>query len=615
MNKPLSEPVNARRLQAPRLTKWPGKYTRREVAIWSGGYTRVLGPRSVVEYGGTAMAERQVERIVLIGFSGSGKTTVGRLLATRLGWRFIDTDATVEVELQMPVPEVFRVHGEAAFRAAERRGLLRALEERHVVVACGGGAAVEPAVWGNDLLRRVGTIVVALDTRPETVVRRLEIQRVAGGDAVERPMLAGEDALGRATALKAERQGSYDRADMTLIVDAVKEVEVVEEIVACLGMRNADEEPEVRLRTSTGASAIFIRPGAAARIGTLVRDRWAASSRAWLITDEVVGGMYADQVQESLERASFVVQITTVPPGEGSKSLNGASGLYDTLLGGGIERGDVVVALGGGVIGDLAGFVAATVLRGVGCVQVPTTLLAMVDSSVGGKTGINHPTGKNLIGAFSQPPLVIIDPLLLRTLAPREVAGGWAEIVKHAVIQPSVPGGERRDLVTFLRRNAGHLGALREPALSYLIRRNVELKAAVVEADEREAGIRAYLNFGHTIGHAIEAAGYTLIHGEAVAVGMRAAARLGLVMGTCGRSDVFLIDSLLDQFNLPRQAGVDPEQVLGLLGNDKKRTAGTQRWVLPLGGGGVTIRDDVPARVVRDVVTEVTGRGDAVALV
>jgi 3-dehydroquinate synthetase len=171
------------------------------------------------------------------------------------------------------------------------------------------------------------------------------------------------------------------------------------------------------------------------------------------------------------------------------------------------------------------------VLRGVGLVQVPTTLLSAVDSSVGGKTGINHSAGKNLIGAFLQPPLVIIDPDLLRTAPPRELRSGWGEVIKHAFIQRSTPGGERNDLLTFLERNAANLMALAEPAISYAIWRNVALKAAVVQEDEREVGIRAYLNFGHTLGHAIEAADYHLLHGEAIAVGMCAAAALGAGMG------------------------------------------------------------------------------------
>jgi 3-dehydroquinate synthase len=266
----------------------------------------------------------------------------------------------------------------------------------------------------------------------------------------------------------------------------------------------------------------------------------------------------------------------------------------------------VVIALGGGVVGDLAGFVAATVLRGVGLVQVPTSLLACVDSSVGGKTGIDHLAGKNLIGAFYQPPLVVVDPSLLRTLPPRELTSGWAEIVKHALIQPSTPGGESADLLSFLERNADHLLALEEPATSYLIRRNVALKAAVVEADEREQGIRAYLNFGHTLGHAIEAAGYTLLHGEAIAIGMRAAARLGIAMGTFDEAGLQRLDALLDRYGLPATTDADPDRVLSLIGSDKKRAAGRQRWVLPLSAGGVTIRDDVPEAMVREALLGVT---------
>jgi 3-dehydroquinate synthase len=294
-----------------------------------------------------------------------------------------------------------------------------------------------------------------------------------------------------------------------------------------------------------------------------------------------------------MEDAGFKVASHIVAPGEGSKSLATSAKLYDWMLGGGIERGDVVVALGGGVVGDLAGYVAATVLRGVGLVQVPTTLLSAVDSSVGGKTGINHPAGKNLIGAFLQPPLVIIDPDLLRTAPPRELRSGWGEVIKHAFIQRSTPGGERNDLLTFLERNAANLLLLSEPAISYAIWRNVSLKAAVVQEDEREAGIRAYLNFGHTLGHAIEAADYHLLHGEAIAVGMCAAAALGVETGTCGADVGERVRALLHVAGLPEETSVDEERVLTLLLSDKKRVAGKQRYILPLDRGGVVMRDDV----------------------
>jgi 3-dehydroquinate synthetase len=245
-------------------------------------------------------------------------------------------------------------------------------------------------------------------------------------------------------------------------------------------------------------------------------------------------------------------------------------------------------------------------LRGVPLIQIPASLLAMVDSSIGGKTGINHRTGKNLIGAFYQPPIVVIDPELLRTLPKRELTASWAEIVKHAEIQPSSPGGERADLLAFLERNGNRLRRLESPATTYAIERNVRLKAAVVEADERETGIRAYLNFGHTLGHAIEASDYRLLHGEAISVGMRAAMRIGLRMEMIGPGDVTRLDALLDAFELPATASSDRETVLAKMGSDKKRVDGRQRWVLPLAEGGVTLRSDIPEFVVLDALREVT---------
>lgn len=553
------------------------------------------------------------ERVVLVGFSGAGKSTVARRLAATLGWDLVDTDLEVERAAGTTIPEVFRRSGEAAFRTMERQALARASGGAKVVVACGGGAAVDPEVWDAGLLGAAGTLVVALDARPETALGRLRIQAAREGSAVERPMLEGDDPLGRIERLKRERQDSYDRADVTLVVDGLSADAVAAEVAALVDRAPGTAGPEVVVATGGAQSEIHVRRGVSGEVGGLARARWPRASRAWIISDEHVATLHGDTIQEALRRDDFEAPLVTVPPGEGSKSLTEAGRLWDALLGGGIERGDLVVALGGGVVGDLAGFVAATTLRGVGLMQVPTSLLAMVDSSVGGKTGIDHRAGKNLIGVFVQPPVVAIDPGFLATLPPREVRNGWAEIVKHAIIQPSTPGGARADLETVLARNRRALLALAEPAMSYLVRRNVALKAAVVEADERESGVRAFLNFGHTLGHAIEAAGYRLPHGEAVAVGMRAVARIGARIGACGEADVARIDAAVDRFGLPRGAEVDPERVLALLGSDKKRVRGRQRWVVPIAGGGVALRDDVPPAAVRAALASVVlpGEGDA----
>lgn len=536
-----------------------------------------------------------VRRLVLAGMSGVGKSTAGRLAADLLGWRLVDMDAALEAEAGISVPEWFRSRGEASFREAERALLARSLGDEGVVIATGGGAVIDDAVWTPDLLGSEGTLVVALDAEPETSLVRLRAQVEAEGGAAERPLLAGDDPLARFRSMKAARQPAYDRAALTLAVDGSTPAQVAADLAWLAG---AGDGPDVALRTETAESAIHVRPGLLARLGTLARERWPKARGCWVVSDGNVAAIHGAAATAALEDAGFAVRLRAVPAGEGSKSVTGIADLWDWMLGGGVERSDVVVALGGGVVGDLAGFAAATTLRGVGLVQVPTSLLATVDSSVGGKTGINHPAGKNLIGAFLQPPLVVIDPVLLKTAPERELRGGWAEIVKHGVIQRSTPGGERNDLGRFLARNADRLRRLEEPALSYLIRRNVALKAAVVEADERETGIRAYLNFGHTLGHAIEASDYALLHGEAVALGMRAAARIGVEMGACDAATEAAIGEGLDRFGLPARHAIDPARVLKLVGSDKKRAHGRQRWVLPLTGGGVEIRDDVPPAAV-----------------
>lgn len=533
-----------------------------------------------------------IRRIVLVGFSGTGKTTVARLLAERLGWDAADTDEEIAAAWDTSIPEIFRSAGEAAFRSSERQALAEATRRDGVVIATGGGAVANDAAWGEEILGRDGTLVLALDADPETILSRLRDQAAREGNTVERPMLAGDDPMSRIAALQAERQEFYDRAALTLPVDNIDAAAVAGELAAVV-RGNMGEPLALRLQADSATSEILVAPGALSGLGAKVRQYWPRARRAWMITDANVGARHGAETGARLRDAGLAVETYAVPPGEGSKSLGAASDLYDWLLGKGVERGDVVIALGGGVVGDLAGFVAATVLRGIGLVQVPTSLLAMVDSSVGGKTGINHAAGKNLIGAFLQPQLVVVDTSLLGSLPPRELQSGWGEVVKHAVIQRSTPGGERSDLRKFLLRNAGSLQRIEEPAIAYAVWRNIALKAAVVAQDERERGIRAYLNFGHTLGHAIEAADYQLLHGEAVAVGMVAESHLGVLSGTCSAADAEEIAALVARFNLPTRADTSESRAFELMKSDKKRVAGKQRFVLPVSGGGVTIRTDV----------------------
>jgi shikimate kinase / 3-dehydroquinate synthase len=551
-----------------------------------------------------------VDRIVLVGFSGTGKTSIARRLAERLGWSAADTDMEIERHWGATIPAIFRNYGESTFRSSERAILKQLVTQDLVVIATGGGAAVDSEVWDQEMLGSEGTLVIALDASPETMLARLQRQAADEGAAVERPLLAGADPLARIWDLKSVRQAVYDRAHVTISSDVSSVDEVAQEIEDIADIARG-QPLSVRLDASSGASDIRVGPGVISRIGEWVRESWPKARRSWIVTDEHVGSLHAEATEDYLRASGFAVSTHAVAPGEGSKSLATAGELYDWLLEGGVERGDVIVALGGGVVGDLAGFVAATVLRGVGLVQVPTSLLAAVDSSVGGKTGINHAAGKNLIGAFLQPPIVIADTALLRTMPDRERRSGWAEVVKHAVIQRSTPGGERGDLTQVLARNAPRLSQLEEPVTSYVVWRNIALKAAVVAADERETGIRAFLNFGHTLGHAIEAVDFQLLHGEAVALGMRAASELGVLCGTCGRSEAEKIGRLIDQFDLPSSAPLDEARVTARLGSDKKRVAGQQRYVLPVDGGGVTIQDDVSDEAVRAALASVNAASSA----
>ena len=293
---------------------------------------------------------------------------------------------------------------------------------------------------------------------------------------------------------------------------------------------------------------------------------------------------YATTVGRALHEAGYEVRLVTVSPGEENKSLDQASRLCRELVRAGLDRGSAILALGGGVIGDLGGFVAATLFRGVGFVNLPTTLLAQVDSSVGGKTGVNLPEGKNLVGTFYQPRLVLADVLTLRTLTDREFRSGLAEVVKHAMIADE-------ELFRTLERDADHILERDPEILESVVARNCAIKTKVVEADEREAGERAVLNFGHTVGHAVEAAvGYgTVTHGEAVAYGMLVATTLSVRRGLCPASDARRLRDLLRRFDLIPASCPCPELLETYILRDKKMRDGVLQFVLTPGVGSVTL--------------------------
>jgi 3-dehydroquinate synthase len=346
--------------------------------------------------------------------------------------------------------------------------------------------------------------------------------------------------------------------------------------------------PTVSVNVADAPYTVRVEPGLLGRVGTVLGEL-SDSRRVAVLTDQTVAGIHLPALLRSLGAAGIEPVVAAVPPGEDHKSLTALLPVYDAFLRARIERTTPVVALGGGIVCDMGGFVAATLLRGVPFVPVPTTLLAMVDASVGGKTGVNHGVGKNLIGAFHQPTTVLADPDVLRTLPARELSGGLAECVKHDVIGDA-------DGFASLESNLDRLLRVDVAALTELVAHNVRIKASFVEADPLEHGVRAHLNFGHTFGHAVERASrHAVPHGPAVALGMVAACSLAVVLGMMTEVDCQRVVRLIGRAGLPTGGlAVDPLAILDAMAYDKKVAGGRVRLVLPDRIGHVVVRDDVP---------------------
>jgi shikimate kinase/3-dehydroquinate synthase len=546
------------------------------------------------------------ERIFLTGFSFTGKSTVARLVATELGWRHADTDDAIESLAGKSVVRLFEEDGEARFRELEARAVAAAARQDRVVVSTGGGV---PVAEENRRALASG-LVVCLEARPETILRRL---RDAAGAGSERPLLASTDPLARIVALKQERAAVYALADATVHTDAFSPVEVADAVVRAWRELAPRLDPDPNrfvlpdpkafgdaacvVRAASASYPVFVGPGELDRLGERMRAL-DLRGRAFVLSDETVFRLHGEHALGALRRADFEADAFVFPPGEASKRLETVEAAYDWLVARRADRADAVVALGGGVVGDLAGFVAATCLRGMPLVQAPTSLLAMVDASIGGKVAVDHREGKNLIGAFYQPRLVVDDVALLATLPGRSLREGFAEVIKHGLIRDPA-------MLDELERSTGALLEAEPGVMADIVARNVRIKADVVSRDERDTGLRAILNYGHTVGHALEAAtAYTrVLHGEAIAVGMMAAAEIGERIGLTPAHVRERQRRLLERFGLPvRLSGVSVDAVMDAIALDKKVAAGRLRWVLLREIGEPVLRSGVPAGVVREVV-------------
>ena len=604
--------------------------------------------------------KRETSNIVITGFSGTGKSLVAREVARQLGWDSIDTDNEIVSLAKKPIAEIFSIDGEEKFRELERVVIKRASRHSHRVIATGGGAIVDPQ---NRAKLAYNGVIVCLEARPETIYQRL-FQEGSHGPEI-RPLLEGDNPLEHIRQLKAQRQPYYDDVDLVINTDDLSIDAVAREVVkgwrllrsarndkgkarndkgkARNDKRKARNDtpsviarsavtkqshaphglPRLRLamtekakadndvaedvacwvETATQRYPIFVGYGLLDRLGEKLKE--VGSSRvAIVISDGNVSRLYGDGVQEILKAAGFAVNSFVVRPGEETKSISTAIDIYNFLIKKRVERDDILIALGGGVIGDLAGFVAATYLRGIPWVQVPTSLVAMVDASIGGKVAVNHHEGKNLIGAFYQPNFVLADTQTLATLPKRELTSGWAEVVKYGLILD-------KEFFEFLESNAGRLIKLEQDVVSKAIIRSASLKAQVVSQDEKERGQRIILNYGHTVAHGLEAATQysSFLHGEAVAIGMMGAAKLSQKSGILPANVVKRQQSLLRKFGLPTTfSATGLAEIAKAMEVDKKTRAKKIRWVLLKDIGKTAIRANVSQQDVMAVLEELSQR-------
>ena len=562
------------------------------------------------------MTARVRPNVVLIGFMATGKTSVGQIVAARLGRPFVDTDALIEAEAGRSVPRIFAEDGEAAFRRLEAEAVVRAAAAGGRVIATGGGVVLSRE--NMDRLRRHG-LIIALWADPKAILARVG----RGGD---RPLL-GDDPERRVHRLLEERSEFYRKADIVVETSALSLDEVADRVIAFVLAREDALRGAAMSGPALPAGSAGSRPVAGAAravrvdLGPRGYDVWigggilaeAASylgrcglrGRLALLTHPRIDALYGRPLARRLRKAGYEVVPLVVPPTESSKSLRVAARVFDRLVDARFDRSCALLALGGGVAGDLGGFVAATFLRGIAWVSAPTTLLAQVDASIGGKTGINF-RAKNLIGAVHQPTVVLTDTDSLRSLPPRELRSGMAEVVKTGVI--GAP-----DLFDYVESHAAECGRRDAAALEWIVARCAAYKADVVARDEREVGPRMVLNYGHTIGHAIEAAASYrgLTHGEAISVGMTIEARLAVRMGLCAPALLDRQTRLLEALGLPvRRAALSrgkppaPRAVRAAMVHDKKAAAGRLRFVLPQALGRTVIRDDVPPALIEEVLAD-----------
>lgn len=520
--------------------------------------------------------------IFLYGPPGSGKTTVGKLLSEHLALPFVDLDQQIEFIAGRSIPQIFDEKGETGFRQLEKQALFEVLNKAWGIVALGGGALLDAANRG--LVEASGS-VCCLAADQSTLLARLNAA------SLERPLLVdtpgekpGAEKLSQLLTQRSEHYASFSNQFVT-------EVSTPEEIAAEIQHRlGVFHLRGMVLKTSPAKISVGdmeqpAQSGYDVRISEALDGLGAAlhlrslSGPITLVTDQNVAAHYLERAERSLQAAGYLTRTIVIPPGEASKTMATISYLWQEFLATGLERMSTVVALGGGVVGDLAGFAAATYMRGIPWVNVPTTLVAMADSSLGGKTGADLPQGKNLVGAFHAPHMVLADPSTLNSLPPVELRSGMGEVIKSGII------GDPE-----LFEMCANGWETIEDNWDAVIRKAMAVKIRVIEADPYEGGLRAVLNLGHTIGHAVEKlSNYQLRHGEAVAIGMVAEARLAEHIGLAQPGLAAQVENACTLLGLPVEVppSISQDMILSAMRVDKKRSNAKVKYALPVRIGKV----------------------------
>jgi shikimate kinase / 3-dehydroquinate synthase len=507
-----------------------------------------------------------MSHIFLYGPSGTGKSTIGEKLARNLKLRFVDLDRAIETNAGMSIAQIMEQQGETAFRDLETTALKATVGhavEVHIgdsmksqVIALGGGALLRDE---NRALVETSGNVILLIAELSTLLERMQ------NESDKRPLLAG-DLKPKLISLLEKRKEHYNSFPVQVRVDNKTPEQNVHQIQVALGRHHL---------SAMGEYDVIV-----GQVGSLTNF---PMQNPIVVTDENVARFHGETVLSSLRRSGFAPKMITVPAGEGHKNLETIQKLWYGFLEHGLDRRSTVIALGGGVIGDMAGFAASTYMRGIDWIAIPTTLLSMVDASLGGKTGFDLPEGKNLIGSFYPPKLVLADPQLLKTLPEAELISGIAEVVKHGIIADP-------ELFDLCARGLDCIKA----ELAHVVKRAMAVKIKIIEDDPYEKGFRAALNLGHTVGHAVELVSrFELRHGEAVAIGMVSEAKLAeqLNLASKGLSD--RISHVLTALGLPVQipANLPREEVLRAMRVDKKKNAASIRFALPVEVGEVELVD------------------------